>query len=179
MKKAIYCGGIIALLTTAVLVCGTRVDAQDTNRFPGQRLQGAFLPLIGPGSSIGITVRDSDTGVLVQEVRSETPASRAGLKEGDIVTEFDGERGLVDGFEESASKLGMYGHGCANDGEGFRVVQSGGGHDGVSAGSLPVAQKAGIHATGSDRALGVARVATVAGMRVRTCCARRHSPRKA
>jgi serine protease Do len=92
MKKAIYCGGAIALLTTVVLAYGARVDAQDSNRVPGQWLQGAFLPLIGPGSSIGITVRDTDTGVLVQEVRSESPASRAGLKEGDIVTEFDGER---------------------------------------------------------------------------------------
>jgi serine protease Do len=92
MRKAIYVGGIIALLTTAVLAYGTRVAAQDTNRFPLQRLQGAFLPLVGPGSLIGITVRDSDTGVIVQDVRPDTPASRAGLKEGDIVTEFDGER---------------------------------------------------------------------------------------
>jgi serine protease Do len=92
MKKAIYTGGIIALLTTAVLVYGTRVAAQDTNRLPVQRLQGAYLPLVGPGSSIGIIVRDSDAGVVVEEVRSDTPASRAGLKEGDIVTDFDGER---------------------------------------------------------------------------------------
>jgi serine protease Do len=90
MKKAIYTGGIIALLATAVLVYGIRVNAQD--RVPVQRQQGAFLPLVGPGSSIGITVRDSDTGVVVQEVRSETPAARAGLREGDIVTDFDGER---------------------------------------------------------------------------------------
>ena len=37
-------------------------------------------------------MRDTDTGVVVQEVRSETPASRAGLQAGDVVTEFDGER---------------------------------------------------------------------------------------
>ncbi len=92
MRKAIYAGGGIALLAAAVLVYGTRAAAQDINGSPGQRLQGAFLPLVGPGSSIGITVRDSDTGVIVQDVRDDSPASRAGLKEGDVVTEFDGER---------------------------------------------------------------------------------------
>jgi serine protease Do len=37
-------------------------------------------------------VRDADAGVVIQEVRGDTPASRAGLKEGDVVTQFDGER---------------------------------------------------------------------------------------
>ena len=89
MRKAIYAGGIIALLTAVVLWYGTRVEAQDRNRFT---VPAPLLSLVGPGSSIGITVRDTDSGVVVQEVRSETPASRAGLKEGDVVTEFDGER---------------------------------------------------------------------------------------
>jgi serine protease Do len=92
MRKAIYAGGIIALLAAAAFVYGARVAAQDINRFPGPQLQGAFLPLVGPGSSIGIVVRNTDTGVVVQEVRDGTPGSRAGLKEGDVVTEFDGER---------------------------------------------------------------------------------------
>ena len=89
MKKAIYAGGILASFAVVVLVWGTSVDAQDRNRFT---IQAPFLPLVGPGSSIGITVRDSDAGVVVQEVRGETPASRAGLEKGDAVTEFDGER---------------------------------------------------------------------------------------
>lgn len=89
MRKVIYVGGIIAVLTAVAMVYGTHVDAQDLNRFP---LQRPFIPLVGPGSSIGITVRDSDNGVVIQEVRGDTPAARAGLKEGDIVTEFDGER---------------------------------------------------------------------------------------
>src|SRR5262245_20591999 len=89
MKKAIFAGGILAALVAVALVCTARVDAQDRNR-PG--FQGAFLPLVGPGSSIGVTVRDADSGVVVQEVGVDSPASRAGLKEGDVVTEFDGER---------------------------------------------------------------------------------------
>jgi serine protease Do len=89
MRKAIFAGGILAALIAVVAVYATRVDAQDRNR---PNWQGSLLPLVGPGSSIGITVRDSGSGVVVQEVRSDSPASRAGVKEGDVVTEFDGER---------------------------------------------------------------------------------------
>lgn len=90
MRKAIYAGGVLAVLVAAVLLAvQTRAAAQNPNRFA---IQGDVLSLVGPGSSIGITVRDSDSGVVVQSVRTETPASRAGVKEGDIVTEFDGER---------------------------------------------------------------------------------------
>jgi serine protease Do len=89
MRKAIFAGGIVAALIAVVLVYSTRVDAQDRNRFT---FQSPLLTLVGPGTSIGVTVRDSDSGVVVQEVRSESPASRAGVKEGDVVTEFDGER---------------------------------------------------------------------------------------
>ena len=89
MRKAIFAGGILAVLIAVVAVYATRVDAQDRNR---PNWQGSLLPLVGPGSSIGITVRDADSGVVVQEVRSDSPASRAGVKEGDVVTEFDGER---------------------------------------------------------------------------------------
>jgi serine protease Do len=89
MRKAIFFGGIVGAFIVAGLVYATRVDAQDRNR---PNFQGAFLPLVGPGSSIGVTVRDADSGVVVQEVRADSPAARAGMKEGDIVTEFDGER---------------------------------------------------------------------------------------
>ena len=55
------------------------------------------LFLRGPGSSIGVSVRDlnsADTekqGVYIESVRPDTPAARAGLKTGDVVVEFDGE----------------------------------------------------------------------------------------
>lgn len=89
MRKAIYAGGLLAVLVAVVLITQTRLTAQNQNRLA---IPGDLLSLVGPGSSIGITVRDSDLGVVVQSVRTETPASRAGVKEGDIVTEFDGER---------------------------------------------------------------------------------------
>lgn len=56
------------------------------------------------GSQIGVTIRDVEegdaktsklaapTGVLIEEVAEDSPASKAGLKKGDIVLEFDGER---------------------------------------------------------------------------------------
>ena len=52
------------------------------------------------GSRIGVSVRDVDAsdksktanGVVVEAVDEESPASKAGLKAGDIVVEFDGER---------------------------------------------------------------------------------------
>jgi len=58
----------------------------------------------GRGSQIGVTIRDveeSDTktsklaapaGVIIEEVAEDSPASKAGLKKGDVVLEFDGER---------------------------------------------------------------------------------------
>ena len=87
MRKVVFAGGIGVAIIALAAVYATRVDAQDRSRF---NLQSAFL--LGPGSSIGVTARDSEAGVVVKEVRADSPASRAGVKEGDVVTEFDGER---------------------------------------------------------------------------------------
>lgn len=54
----------------------------------------------GRGSQIGVSIRDVDptdakgaqAGVLVEEVSEDSPAAKAGLKKGDVVVEFDGER---------------------------------------------------------------------------------------
>jgi serine protease Do len=58
----------------------------------------------GGGSRIGASVRDVDqadvtreklagqTGAVVDEVRSESPAAKAGFKSGDVIVAFDGER---------------------------------------------------------------------------------------
>ena len=78
MKKAIYAFGIIALLGTIVLWRTRRVSPLRIATGSGSR--APCFPLVGPGSSIGITVRDSDSGVVVQEVREESPASRAGVQ---------------------------------------------------------------------------------------------------
>jgi serine protease Do len=56
------------------------------------------------GSRLGISIRDVDqadvtrekltgqTGAVVEEVSSDSPAAKAGLKSGDVVVSFDGER---------------------------------------------------------------------------------------
>jgi len=58
----------------------------------------------GASGRLGVTVRDVDKadvereklpglwGAAIEEVRSESPAERAGLKAGDVMIEFDGER---------------------------------------------------------------------------------------
>jgi serine protease Do len=62
------------------------------------------LTLTGPGSTIGVSIRDlsaddssrakvaEGSGVLVDDVRDGTPAARAGFRKGDVIVEFDGER---------------------------------------------------------------------------------------
>ena len=44
------------------------------------------------GGGLGISVSDSANGVRVDTVHAGTPAEKAGLREGDLVVEFDGER---------------------------------------------------------------------------------------
>jgi serine protease Do len=60
--------------------------------------------LTGGGSQIGVSVSDIDSegakrlklpnvsGVLIEDVQEDSPASKAGIKAGDVVVEFDGER---------------------------------------------------------------------------------------
>ena len=63
-----------------------------------------FATLAGNESRIGVRVRDvessdvtrqklaAQTGAVIEQVDSQTPAARAGLKAGDVVVAFDGER---------------------------------------------------------------------------------------
>lgn len=45
------------------------------------------------GSQIGVTVREGESGgVVVDDVRQGSPAEKAGVKPGDTIVEFDGER---------------------------------------------------------------------------------------
>lgn len=49
------------------------------------------LMLRGPGSQIGVTIREGADGVVIDQVRDGAPAQRAGFKPGDVVAEFAGE----------------------------------------------------------------------------------------
>ena len=62
------------------------------------------VQVFGGGSYIGVSVRDADAeeaktaklqspgGVVIDSVREGSPAEKAGLKAGDVIVEFDGER---------------------------------------------------------------------------------------
>jgi serine protease Do len=103
MRKTVVGGlAVGALMLVASFAAG---DAWAQARSRGQRvLPPDVLMFQGPGSSIGASVRDlrqeeiaaakvaQPGGVLVQDVRDGSPASRAGLRSGEIVVEFDGER---------------------------------------------------------------------------------------
>ena len=93
--KAVIASGAVALAMVTVVPA---VNAQwPSSRFPD------VTTLVGPGSSIGVRVREltneevrapanAGGGVSIEEVLAGTPAERAGLKRGDVVVEFDGER---------------------------------------------------------------------------------------
>ena len=96
MKKSITGAAVVAavIALTVVLVPARKATAQ----VPG------VLALEGPASSIGVTVRETTAedaktaklaqpaGVVIESVRSSSPAEKAGFRAGDIVLEFDGER---------------------------------------------------------------------------------------
>ena len=63
-----------------------------------------MVQVFGGGGHIGVTIRDADkadmerekladqSGAVIEEVRSGSPADKAGLKAGDVVIEYDGEK---------------------------------------------------------------------------------------
>jgi serine protease Do len=91
MKKLVFGGLAIATIGAAVFLSAPRAAAQPADR----NVPWSLLLTDGPGSSIGITVRDQSSdaaGVMIESVREGTPATRAGLQKGDVIVEFDGER---------------------------------------------------------------------------------------
>lgn len=99
-KAAAAGAALLAAATGSALLFPT-VHAQSASRAVAPR---ALQVLAGRGSQIGVTIRDVDDndakagkmtqppGVVIEEVAEDSPASKAGLKKGDIVVEFDGER---------------------------------------------------------------------------------------
>jgi serine protease Do len=92
---------VVGLAITAPVIHGQGVRVWS----PGDEPQVRSLEILtGGGSTLGVTVRDVDqadlarakaqamTGVVVEEVDGEGAGARAGLKAGDLVTAFDGER---------------------------------------------------------------------------------------
>jgi serine protease Do len=83
-----------ALAAVAGIGAVVAVRAQSSTPKPARALE----LLGGRGSQIGVSIRDvrtddkAQSGVVVEEVAPDSPAAKAGIKTGDIITEFDGER---------------------------------------------------------------------------------------
>jgi serine protease Do len=91
---------LFGVLTVLVAAAGVPLAGQPGDRVPV--LPPAATMLAGPGATIGVGIRDVDpaeaerqklsAGVLIEDVRANSPADKAGLRKSDVVTEFDGER---------------------------------------------------------------------------------------
>jgi len=90
MKVAQTLGVLVAVAGLAVLgvVYAPSVIAQSTNN--GTRR--AFTVLDGRGAELGIRIDDTGDGVKVGEVSPNGPAEKAGIKAGDVIVAFDGEK---------------------------------------------------------------------------------------
>ena len=83
--------GAGAAMTPPIVGQDTKVRATAPTPTPFQMISGS--------GRIGVTVSEVESGtgkasagVLIEEVSEDSPAATAGLKKGDVVVEFDGER---------------------------------------------------------------------------------------
>jgi C-terminal processing protease CtpA/Prc len=85
--------GLIVAAAKAPSLYGQRDDRFDRPR--------TLSLLAGRGAAIGVSIRDvmpaeaggqPQAGALIDEVRPDSPADKAGIKRGDVIVEFDGER---------------------------------------------------------------------------------------
>ena len=87
----------ILVVAAAPSVYGHASGSGQDDRTERQRSRRDLTFLAGRGAEIGVSVRDVDAsdkargGVVIEEVRPDSPADHAGLKTSDVVVEFDGE----------------------------------------------------------------------------------------
>ena len=88
-----------ALFLGLVLIVGALVSvvSAQTARVQVEPRRGEAFVLDGRGSQLGVMVSDLDSksttaGVKIDEVNADSPAEKAGIKAGDVVVEFDGEK---------------------------------------------------------------------------------------
>ena len=91
IKFGVFSLGLLLVIAVAV----SSLSAQPARQVEPRRGQ-AFV-LDGRGSQLGVMVSDVDVksttgGVKIDEVNPESPAEKAGIKSGDVVVEYDGEK---------------------------------------------------------------------------------------
>lgn len=105
MTVTVWKGAMLAAALVAAVGVGATMMPPARAQNPARVVSPKAVQILnGRGSQIGVTIRDveeSDTktgklavasGVVIEEVSEDSPAASAGLKKGDIVVEFDGER---------------------------------------------------------------------------------------
>jgi S1-C subfamily serine protease len=101
IKFGVFALGLVAAVVTAI--SSLSAQAPSTRQSP-QANSGSLragrpdvMVLDGRGAQLGVMVSDLDvkaatTGVKIDEVNEDSPAEKAGIKAGDIVVDYDGER---------------------------------------------------------------------------------------
>ena len=95
--KNVRFGAISLALLFAVTGLITSVGAQVASPQAEPRTRARVLALNDRGAHLGVMVSDlaatsTTTGVRIDEVNAGSPAEKAGIKAGDVVTEYDGEK---------------------------------------------------------------------------------------
>jgi serine protease Do len=90
MRKAMVAGAALVLVVAGAWMVAPTVWSQGRSDESRDR---RVVMLDGRGSSIGVSIRDRDAeGVEIEHVNENGPAAKAGMKAGDVIVEFDGER---------------------------------------------------------------------------------------
>ena len=100
MNPTIRYWSFAGLLCAGLAVAASTSAAQGPTVRRDGNAQGEVRVFDGHGSRLGVRVRDLDStdtgapagGVKVESVEDGSPAGRAGMKAGDVIVEYDGER---------------------------------------------------------------------------------------
>jgi C-terminal processing protease CtpA/Prc len=88
-------GALVLAGSTAPRVARASYEEQDQARKddetkkPGRRFE--VRRMLGGGGRLGISIEDASAGVTVTDVHDDSAASKAGVREGDVVVRFAGE----------------------------------------------------------------------------------------
>ena len=90
---------LVALAGLLLLAAAVAPSASGQARTIRAERHGRDLRILaGRGAEIGVSVRDAEpsekgsAGVVIDDVRPDSPAEQAGLRKSDVIVEFDGER---------------------------------------------------------------------------------------